>query len=214
MASKVDRLAKERLLDAAEELFADKGFEAASVRDLTARAGCNLAAVNYHFGGKEQLYRKVFERRMDILRDVRINAIEKAVNKETKITLEELLHAFARSFIEPLLDKKNGNSLMLLMGREMVDPRLPRNLFVEQVVIPTFAVFSRALIQVCPALDKIKAQFAIRSIVGQLLHTIQVQRMFTSEDKTNIFITDIDTIVDHIVKFSAAGIRAYEKEDI
>ena len=103
---------------------------------------------------------------------------------------------------------------MLLLGREMLDPRLPRNLFVEKVILPTFIVFNQALIKLCPALDETKSQFIIRSIVGQLLHTIQVQRMFASEDKTNIFVTDIDTIVDHIVKFSAAGIRAYEKEDM
>ena len=100
------------------------------------------------------------------------------------------------------------------MGREMLDPRLPRSLFIEKVVVPTTTVFGQALTQLCLALDKTKVQLVIRSIIGQLLHTIQVQRMFASEQETNIFVTDIDTIVDHIVKFSAAGIRAYEKGDI
>jgi len=47
---------RERLLDAAEKLFCQKGFEGTSIRDITAEAGCNIAAVNYHFGGKEKLY--------------------------------------------------------------------------------------------------------------------------------------------------------------
>ncbi|NIA16859.1 MAG: CerR family C-terminal domain-containing protein [Planctomycetes bacterium] len=213
MATKTDNLTKERLLAAAEQLFADKGFDAVSVRDLTARANCNVAAVNYHFGGKEQLYRKIFERHMDVLRDVRINAIKEVMAKN-EVSLEELLHAFTRSFIEPLLDERGGRSLMKLMSREMLDPHLPHSLFIEKVIIPTLTVFSRALIKICPGLDETKAQLMIRSIVGQLLHTIQVQKMFGNEMDESTFVMDMDTIINHIVKFSAAGIRAYEKGDI
>ena len=55
---------KERILDAAERLFADEGFAATSLRQITAEAGVNLAAVNYHFGSKESLLTAVFERRV------------------------------------------------------------------------------------------------------------------------------------------------------
>ncbi|MHC4772177.1 MAG: TetR/AcrR family transcriptional regulator [Planctomycetota bacterium] len=51
-----------RLLDVAESLFCEKGFEGVSVRELTAAAGCNLAAVNYYFGGKDKLYAEMFRR--------------------------------------------------------------------------------------------------------------------------------------------------------
>ena len=213
MAVKTDNLTKKRLLAAAEQLFADKGFDATSVRDLTARANCNVAAVNYHFGGKEQLYTEIFERHMDILRDVRINAIEKVMAK-SEVSLEELLQAFTRSFIEPLLNESGGRSLMKLMNREMLDPHLPRSLFIEKVIVPTMAVFSRALIKICPGLDETKTQLVIRSIVGQLLHTIQVQKIFGDEMGKSTFVMDMNTIINHIVKFSAAGIRAYEKGDI
>ena len=54
----------ERLLDAAEKLFCEKGYEGTSVRDITAEAGCNIAAVIYHFGGKERLYQEMFRRRL------------------------------------------------------------------------------------------------------------------------------------------------------
>ncbi|MHC4555307.1 MAG: TetR/AcrR family transcriptional regulator, partial [Planctomycetota bacterium] len=59
--------ARDRLLDAAEALFCEKGFEGVSVRELTATAGCNLAAVNYYFGGKEKLYTEMFRRQFAVM---------------------------------------------------------------------------------------------------------------------------------------------------
>ena len=56
-------LTRERILDSAEALFAQKGFRAVSVREITSAARCNLAAVNYHFGNKESLYLEVFRSR-------------------------------------------------------------------------------------------------------------------------------------------------------
>jgi len=70
--------ARERLLDAAERLFAEHGFRAASVREITVAAGCNLAAVNYHFGGKLNLYREVFARRLRALRERRIAGVRQS----------------------------------------------------------------------------------------------------------------------------------------
>jgi AcrR family transcriptional regulator len=213
MAIKADNLAKKRLLDAAEELFAERGFEGTSVRQLTAKADCNVAAVNYHFGGKEQLYREIFERHMDILCDLRVSAINDVMSRMPEIRLEDLLYAFVRSFIEPLLNEKNNSSLMELMNREMLDPHLPRNLFTEKIVIPTFNVFGKAMMQLCPVIDQAKIQLVIHSIVGQLVHIIHIQKMFGTEERA-AFVMDVELLLDHIVKFSAAGIRAYEKGDI
>ena len=56
---------KDRILGAAEELFAQYGFAGTSLRQVTSRADVNIAAVNYHFGSKENLVNEVFRRRMD-----------------------------------------------------------------------------------------------------------------------------------------------------
>src|SRR3990167_7429916 len=66
-----------RILDAAEELFMQHGFEAASMRLLTSRAGANLAAVNYHFGSKDALIEALFRRRIDPMNAARIAELEK-----------------------------------------------------------------------------------------------------------------------------------------
>ena len=71
---------RERLLDASERLFAERGFRSASVRDITRESSCNIAAVNYHFGGKANLYREVFLRRLRAMRKHRLDAIEAALS--------------------------------------------------------------------------------------------------------------------------------------
>ena len=72
---------QDRLLDAAEELFCEGGFEGTSVRDIAASAGCNVAAVNYYFGGKEKLYEEVWRRHLIPMRDARIAGIEKVLSQ-------------------------------------------------------------------------------------------------------------------------------------
>ncbi|HVJ62842.1 MAG TPA: TetR/AcrR family transcriptional regulator, partial [Tahibacter sp.] len=70
---------KERILGAAEQLFATHGFAGASLRQVTAAANVNLAAVNYHFGSKENLINEVFRRRLDDLNAHRLEELDKAL---------------------------------------------------------------------------------------------------------------------------------------
>jgi len=75
---------REQILGAAENLFAEKGFSNTSIRDITEKADCNLAAVNYHFHGKENLYIEVFRLHMSRIRDLRINAVHKFLSNESE----------------------------------------------------------------------------------------------------------------------------------
>src|SRR3954462_6664616 len=68
---------KTRILDAAELLFMEHGYEATSLRSLTAAAGVNLASVNYHFGSKDVLFQAVLTRRLDPMNQERIALLEK-----------------------------------------------------------------------------------------------------------------------------------------
>src|SRR5215475_7182897 len=93
---------KDRILDAAEKLFAMNGFEATSLRQITAEAGVNLAAVNYHFQSKEALLGAVFSRRVVPVNRRRIellNALEAAAGAEGP-ALDSILEALFRPVIE------------------------------------------------------------------------------------------------------------------
>jgi len=211
-----DKGVKDRLLDAAEELFCEHGFEGTSIRDIAASADCNIAAVNYYFGGKNNLYMDVWRRHLIPMRDVRIASIEKVMSKnESRIKLEDLLKSFADTFVSPLIDACRASSLSRLMAREYIDRHLPANIFVDEVMTPTMNAMSDALIKTCPDLDKSKVLMVIFSLVGQLVHLVHIRMMFEQSDENlNLPVLDLDEVINHIVKFSAAGIRAYCKESI
>jgi AcrR family transcriptional regulator len=113
-----DRPVQERLLDAAEELFCEHGFEGASIRDIAAAAGCNIASVNYYFGGKEKLYTEVWRRHLVQMRETRIASIDKVMSQSAgKPHLVDLLRSYANAFIEPLVGESKGGRFIKLMAR-------------------------------------------------------------------------------------------------
>jgi len=201
---------QDRLLDVAERLFCEKGFDGTSVRDITSQAKCNVAAVNYYFGGKENLYNKVFHRRMRTLCEVRIASINRIMSQgEGEVTLERLLRAFAMAFVKPLIDESSGRRFLRLMISEMSDLHLPQSMFLEEVIIPVLTALQQALAKVCPDLGRAKAMLVIHSVIGQLLHVVH---LFNLGDEAKLPRPGLVEMVEHIVEFSAAGIRAAVKD--
>jgi len=131
----VGMLTRERLLDTAERLFAERGFAATSVRDITAAAECNLAAVNYHFGGKSNLYREAFLRGLTVLREQRLAALRAIMGRRPVPSVTEVLRAFATEFVAPLRDNR-GPVLFKLWTRELLDPKLPPETFAAEMIMP------------------------------------------------------------------------------
>jgi len=204
-----------RLLDAAEELFCERGFEGTSVRDIAASANCNIAAVNYYFGSKEKLYLEVWRRHLGTMRETRIAGIEKVMcQKGTEPNLEDLLTSYADAFVQPLFDERTGDQFIKLMAREMVDKHLPQNIFVEEMVVPVMTALQQALMRICPGLSEVKARLSILSIVGQLVHTVCAKTMLEQSNNPAVPRFDLSELVQHIVQFSAAGIRAYSEGTI
>ena len=206
---------RDRLLDSAEELFCEHGFEGASIRDIAASAECNIASVNYYFGGKENLYQEVWRRHLITMRDIRIASIDKVMSEsDGKPQLEVLLRSFAEAFIGPLVDESRARRLCKLMAREMIDQNLPANMFLDDIITPTLTAMGTALVKACPSLEETKVPFVVFSVVGQLIHVIRVKAMFEHDGDTGLPIFDLAETIDHIVKFSAAGIRAYAEGKI
>jgi AcrR family transcriptional regulator len=197
---------RERLLDAAERLFAENGFAATSVRDITAAASSNIAAVNYHFGGKHNLYHEVFRRRMAAMRDQRIASIRQVQGGAN--SLEGVLYAFATAFLQPLVDRSSGRLLIELISREMLDPQLPRELFLAEVVGPVQEALAEAITKVTPGLDAGPAKLCVVSIVGQLLQVAHRLRRGELAPAWGAELPPLPDMVGQIVRFSAAGVRA------
>jgi AcrR family transcriptional regulator len=209
-ASAETRDVRERLLEAAEQLFGDRGFGGTTVRDLAAAAKCNIAAVNYHFGSKEKLYTELWRRLLIHMRDVRLDGIAKVMSEaQGRPTLEELLRAFGNAFLGPFLDEPRASRVMKLMAREMIDQHLPANMFMDDIITPTMAAMGGALHSVCPELGKEMVPLVLFSLVGQLIHLVRMKAMSEHLQSNGIPIFNLATGIDHIVAFSAAGIRAY-----
>jgi AcrR family transcriptional regulator len=199
-----------RLLDVAESLFAEKGFDGTSIRELAAAADCNVASVNYYFTSKENLYREVWRRQLNKMVETRISSIEKVmVDSGGKPKLEDLLKSFSYAFLEPLLDQSSDNNLLRLMIRESHEQHLPPEMFVEEVISPTLSAMQAALLKTCPTLDKSRTVPIIFSLTGQLLHIVHVKAIFDRTEKSQWPELDVALLIEHIIVFTAAGIRAY-----
>ena len=208
----MERSVQDRLIEAAEELFCRRGFNETSVRDIAAMAGCNVASVNYYFGGKDHLYLEIWRRRLAFMRQTRLASIEKVMSASGQPQLEDLLRSYAISFIEPLIEGSPQCRFINLMAREMIDPHLPRDMYLTEMVSPVLNALSEALLKICPWLDRGKISMVIFSIVGQLLmHTVCVREMFEESDHPELSKFDVESIVNHVVEFSASGIRGYAK---
>lgn len=197
-----------RILEAAQKLFAEKGLDATSVRDITTEAECNVAAVNYHFGGKENLYLESFRAMLEPLRDQRLAVLDELMEREPAPTLEEYLKRFAEGFLDPLVDESTGRRFMVFVSREILDPRLPTMIFLNEFIIPLFTRVVESLERVGIPMDQKQSLLCVFSLVGQLLHAVKAQHVAADAERASFIPFDLESFLDHFVRFSAAGIRA------
>jgi len=207
-ASAEARETHERILEAAQKHFAERGFDATSVREITAEAGCNVAAVNYHFGGKENLYLESFRAMLGSLRDQRLAMLDELMRRDPAPTLEEFLATFAEGFLDPLVDESKGRRFLVFVSREMLDARLPSTVFLEEFIHPLVDRVMEALAQIGPPMAPEVALRCVLSLIGQLLHALKAHHVLTQLELPDTMSFDLSAFLDHFVRFSSGGIRA------
>jgi AcrR family transcriptional regulator len=200
-----DRETRDRLLTAAERLFADRGFKRVTVRDICKVARANVAAINYHFGDKLGLYREVLQSAIDRMRATNEAARAAGEGKSAEEQLRRYIVIFVHRFLE-----SGNDAVHRLITREVHDPTPAIDALVEQGVKPRVEYLSGLLAEMmgCSPNDK-RVLRCLASIQAQslaYLHNPIAERLgFTLEPKTP---AQIDEIADHIAKFSLAGVRA------
>ncbi|HET8948369.1 MAG TPA: CerR family C-terminal domain-containing protein [Candidatus Polarisedimenticolia bacterium] len=201
---------RERLLHAAEVLFARRGFGSTSVRAITTMARCNLAGVNYHFGSKAGLYRRMFESLLARLRDRRDRDLRRALDQlGADADLESFLRTFTGSFLESYLDEREGGRrLMQLFSRELLDPRLPPNMLRQGLVRPVRDGLTRALHLVGIDASSRSGRRCIESLLAQLMHVVRMSQAPHVTGAAGREDFELREMVDHIARFSAAGLRS------
>jgi TetR/AcrR family transcriptional regulator, regulator of cefoperazone and chloramphenicol sensitivity len=196
---------RQRILETAGPLFAEKGFEATSIRDITARLHSSSAVVNYHFRSKEQLYveavRYAYE---SIARRAPLPQWPEGTPAEVR--LRDFVHALLRRVLTPQADPWH---IQLLM-REVAQPTAGACAeFVRDFVRPMFTVLMGILRELAPAdFPAPRLHLLAASIVGQCLHyhhARHVLPLLVGEEQARGY--DLETLTGHVYEFSLAGLR-------
>jgi AcrR family transcriptional regulator len=199
-----------RILDAAEELFMLHGFEGTSMRQLTAKAGVNLAAVNYHFGSKDALIEAVFRRRLDPMNAARIAALEVLEVSGRPPAAEAIIRAFVGESLRMIEDTKSGGrNFIRLLGRTYTEPSKPVRVLIGQLYAPTMECYKAAFERALPQMPREELVWRMHFMFGTLSYTlaatdaVQLIAGCKPEDRH-----DARLLEDRLTAFLAAGLNA------
>ena len=195
---------RNRILDVAEALFCERGFEGVSVRELTAAAGCNLAAVNYYFGAKDKLYAEMFRRQFEMMIQRNLGIIER-VMAQPDVYLEVLLRAVMEPVIRRVIENETGGKVLRLLVREILNRRIDQETLSADMKGRLFDRLGRAILQLVPEIEPDKILLVVLSFDGAMLHPFLFMD-FYQESMPDL---TVDDLLDHMVRFVAAGIRGY-----
>jgi len=203
----------DRILDAAELLFAEKGFSETSLRMITGNAKVNLAAVNYHFGSKNALIQAVFNRFLRPLNDLMLEGLQanKWDHKGGNIpTIEDILRLYTRSLLSiPTRHDKGISIFMRLLGLAYTQSQGHLRKYLEDEYSKTFWPFLNLMKQITPELSTAERFWRIQFVMGAMAFT-----MSSIQPLTDILENKVDSkakpeqVVDYLVPFLAAGLGA------
>ena len=166
---------KDRILDAAETLFMEHGFEATSLRALTAAADVNLAAVNYHFGTKEELFQAVLTRRLDPMNQQRLELLTRfeAESAPKPLPCDRILMALFVPALKLARDpERGGKNFLRLLGRAYADPAPFIRHFLSEQYAAMIARFKAAFGRALPHLPRKELSWRLHFIMGALSYTL------------------------------------------
>ena len=208
-------MTKERILDAAEQLFCDLGIDATSLRQITSAAEVNLAAVNYHFQSKDELVRAVYCRRLQPVNEERVamlTALQAQYGAEP-VPLDLLLDAFYAPVVNTAARLAGtGVKIAKLMGRMSSDPHPVVDRILTEDVAPVVARFNQAFGQAMPHLKKKELFWRIYLSFGVLAHALASAHKITLISGGVCQGHDMQEVLTQIKAFAMAGLSAPTKE--
>jgi len=207
------RATRDRILDAAEALFAERGFAATSLRQVTARARVNLAAVNYHFGSKEELFQAAVLRRIEPVNRRRIELLEQAEARHDPPQLE----AVVRAFIEPVLEVRGDHGepgpLPRLLARILGEPGGWAQRILPAAIGAVAARFLEALGKIFPRARREDLAWGTMLTAGAMAQYVLAGGILRALAEDGRAEADAASASDRLVRFAAAGLRALGGEE-
>ncbi|HLH44808.1 MAG TPA: TetR family transcriptional regulator [Bryobacteraceae bacterium] len=190
---------KSKILDVAEKLFGLKGFDSTSLRDITAEAQVNLAAVNYHFQSKDALIDAVIARRMEPVNRRRLEMLDKAGQNPT---VEQIL----ASFLQPVLELKT-EAVIPLVGRILAEPNQFFERLYKKHLQPISRRFHQELAKALPDLPPAERQWRLSFAAGVMTHILTWSRLLPEISGGLCDVSDREALVERAIAFLAAGFR-------
>ena len=197
---------RDRILEAGGEQFAERGFRGATVRTICERAGVNISAIKYHFGGKEELYSEVLR----FWHDYAIRKYPPLFGVGEDAASEEKLRAFVRSLLFRLLDKGKPAWFGKLMAREMAEPTRAFDRMVQEVMRPLNKLLGSIVQEIVG--DSVSERDILRcctSIIGQCVYYYNSRYMTQLYRQDVSSPEEIEKIANHIMYFSLKGLEHY-----
>jgi len=205
MTAPRDSETRDRLLKAAERLFADRGFRKVTIRDICRAARANVAAVNYHFGDKLGLYREVLQMAIDAVRATTEAGREAGIGHPP----EERLRRYIAVFLRRVLSADH-HTVHRLIQRELDDPTEALDALVEQGVRPRVDYLASLVADMTGG--KPTDQITLRCVASILSQTLVYVRRNPIAERLGFTFSgtpkQIEDAARHIAEFSVAGIRA------
>ena len=204
-----DHETRQRLLDAAVKLFAERGFKNVTIRDVCKEADANLAAVNYYFRDKLGLYKEAVQLAAGMMDKPKQAAMDAGEGQSP----EEQLRTYIRSLLHHMLAEERDEKtswIEKLIGREMGDPSPAFDLIIEKGIKPSAGRLAALVSELlgCPPEDERVWQTAL-SVQSQCIFYKFSKPVFARMAPDLQFTAEvIDRIADHIAEFSLAGIQA------
>ena len=145
---------------------------------------------------------------------MRVEAVNQVADEAAaRGDIELVIRTFAEAFLRPVVDERRGPVTLGLLMREMTDPRLPAGMFLEQMVRPIQATMVKAMTAAMPDLDAESAVCCLHSLIGQLVHIVQVGRMIGPSGAAEVTGgLEPSRFFEHTIRFTVAGITACRKE--
>lgn len=201
---------KRVLLEVAERLFAERGFENVSVRDITQLAKANVAAVNYHFGSREGLIGLVMTRYISPVNEERIARLDKLERQHPGkvVPLEELIDALMRPLLTSTRKSELSEQLFYrLVGRifSKQGEGMPEDLEAQFQVLNTrfISAFGKAL----PELSTEELIWRLQFMVGSLIHILVNQELIQRLAQGKAGTPGMEATLARLIRYSAAGMR-------
>ncbi len=206
-------MTKDRILNEAETLFAQKGYSGVTVREITEAASCNLAAVNYHFGNKWNLYLAVFRFRW-LPRAQRVReSVMNSLKENEPPSRTDIVKALSQAFLRgPLADEERTRHALLII-RELAEPTEAFALVADEALRPLFNILADHLRPVMPSeIGEERLRLNILSIFALVTYFNLARAAVTHITGQKYDQDFMAMLVDHITNFSLKGLGANEEE--